>query len=205
MADPGKQGPQRAGNGARAVGDAALNLGVSVARSIAEGLSGRPQPPLAGESKIAGIVRYGTNALGSLVAMTVSAAREAGIASGRNAAAAAPSASQAAPAAPVVPHVVAGTRLRVPLSIDNPGIQPMADLAPRLIGAKHEGAESAAPFTLHFAPSSLSIAPHDFEKLEVTIDLPADMPEGHWSALFALGADASDPNEIAFFVSTPGN
>lgn len=203
MADPDKEGPQRAPNGARAVGDAALNLGVSVARSIAEGLSGRPQPPLAGESKVAGIVRYGTHALGSLVAMTVTAAREAGIAPGRNASAA-PSASAAAPAAPGIPHVAAGTSLRVPLSIDNPGTQPMTDLTPRLIGARHDGAESAAPFTLQFAPASLSIAPHDFEKLVATIDLPADMPEGHWSALFALGANAPDPNEIAFFVSTPG-
>lgn len=203
MTDSKNGGQEPAANSIQAVGDAALNLGVSVARSIAEGLSGQPQPSLASESRLAGIVRYGTNAFGSLVAMTVSAAREAGIELGSNAPVAASSASTTASAAPSLPHVAPGSSLRVPLSIDNPSGQTMVDLTPHLLGAKHGDEDSTAPFTLHFEPASLSIAPRDFEKLVVTVNLPQDIREGRWSVLFALGPDAPDPNEIAFFVSTP--
>lgn len=205
MADRDNDGRDRAGNGIQAIGDAALTLSASLARSIAEGLSGRPQPPVAGETRIGGIARHGTNALGSLVAMTMAAAREAGLGLGTNTP---PPAAETAPpptAAAGIARLMPGASLRLPLSIDNPGSQPMERLAPHALGARFEGADCAAPFALRFDPPSLSIAPRDFEKLVVTIDLPPEMPPGRWSALFALGPDAPAPHDIAFLVLPPGD
>jgi len=36
------------------------------------------------------------------------------------------------------------------------------------------------------------VAPHDFEKLTVTVDVPADAPAGDYDVVFALGDDEPD-------------
>ena len=71
----------------------------------------------------------------------------------------------------------------------------MQDLSPRLRALRRGGVEAnaaIAPEHIQFSPLAFEVAPHDFEKLTVTVSVPADAPTGDYEVVFALGDDEPD-------------
>lgn len=189
-------------------GSWALGLAADAAQATAQALAGKAIEGPAGEAALARLVRHGSAAVGSAIALAVTSGRAAA-----SAGAPAPArggvppmperAEEAAP--PRGLRLAPGGTARIPLSIDNPGATPMEGLAPRLAGARFEGAPAAPAFALGFAPETLTVAPRDFEKLVVTLTLDADIAAGGWTALFALDADDTALHELPFqVVATAG-
>lgn len=185
--------------------DAALGVGVSLARAVAEATAlGKPMAPLpSGTPAVQAIVRYGVAALGNLAQAVMSGAP--GVPGARRAApagaarATAPGATPGATAGAArtgVPRVQAGAVLRVPLSVENPGDRPMPGLRPavrRVCGADGADASLRLPASaVTFSPTLFDVAPHDFEKLVVQIAVPADLPPGDYGLILALGDDEPD-------------
>ena len=73
--------------------------------------------------------------------------------------------------------------------------RPMQGLAPRLRAVRRGQADASAaigPGCIAFSPQAFEVAPHDFEKLTVTVAVPADTPAGDYEVVFALGDDEPD-------------
>jgi hypothetical protein len=155
---------------------AALGVGSALARSAAEATAqGSPLPPPAAEAgAVAGIIHYGAAALGNIVALAGTATRQ----------------HQPKPSPRAGPIVRPGAGLRVPLSIENPGIEPMRSITPQLARLEHNGQDVTAMVpdgAVRFVPEQLNVAPRDFEKLTVFLGVPAVAPEGGYRATIALG------------------
>jgi hypothetical protein len=170
---------------------AALGVGSALARSAAEATAqGSPvAPPAAEAGAVAGIIHYSAATLGNIVAL-------AGAATGPRQPPAPPRAG---------PVVRPGTGLRVPLSIENPGTEPMRDIRPQLARLEHNGQDVTAMVpdgAVRFVPEQLNVAPRDFEKLTVFMGVPAIAPEGGYRATIALGAGFGEV-AIDFTVRTP--
>jgi hypothetical protein len=171
--------------------DAALGLGVSLARVVAEATAlGRPvEPVAAGTPALTAIVRYGATAAGNVVGALVSSVQgvKPSVGAARRPA---PAAAKAAG-----PRVAPGATLRVPLSVENPSDRPMANLSPRLRAVRRGGADAGALLPagcVHFSPAAFEVAAHDFEKLTVMVSVPAETPAGDYEVVFALGDDEPD-------------
>lgn len=204
--------------------DAALGVGVSLARAVAEATAlGKPMAPLpSGTPAVQAIVRYGMAALGNLAQAVMSGAQGVSGMSGARRAAPAGAARATAPGAtpgatpgtppgaarPGGPRVQAGAVLRVPLSVENPGDRPMPGLRPavrRVCGADGADASLRLPASaVTFSPPLFDVAPHDFEKLVVQIAVPADLPPGDYGLILALGDDEPDlPMRFTVLPATP--
>ena len=204
--------------------DAALGVGVSLARAVAEATAlGKPMAPLpSGTPAVQAIVRYGVAALGNLAQAVMSGAQGVSGMSGARRAAPAGAARATAPGAtpgatpgtppgaarPGGPRVQAGAVLRVPLSVENPGDRPMPGLRPavrRVCGADGADASLRLPASaVTFSPPLFDVAPHDFEKLVVQIAVPADLPPGDYGLILALGDDEPDlPMRFTVLPATP--
>jgi hypothetical protein len=192
--EPGNRNEATTGDlasGVAGVIEAALGVGVSLARVVAEATAmGKSVPPLPnGTPALQAIVRYGVTALGHVTQAVLSGAQAV-----RKAA---PVAAAASPAArPAGPHVQAGAVLRVPLSVENPGERPMLGLSPRVRRIRRPGGQDASSLlpadAVTFFPPRLDVAPHDFEKLVVQVAVPAEIPEGFYELILALGDDEPD-------------
>lgn len=169
-----------------------LKVGEGAARTFAEAVTGRPQPGVAGEQPLAAIVRHATSGLAGLTRVVIDAVR--------NDAAPRPASAPSPAPAPNFPTISAGSVLRVPLSIDNPGETAMDDLAPAVLDATCDGHETAPP-PIRFTPARLSIAPRDFEKLVLEIAVPADARPGQWALRFSPDGTADGATAIRFVVS----
>ena len=186
---PGAATPDRAASVAGVL-DAALGVGVSLARVVAEATAmGKPMQPMpSGTPAIQAIVRYGVTAMGNLAQAVLSGAQ--------SARKAAPSAAPAAAARPGGPRVQAGAVLRVPLSVENPGDRVMPGLQPQLRHVRGPGGTDASALlpasAVAFFPTHFDVAPHDFEKLVVQVTAPAHLPEGRYELTLALGEDEPD-------------
>lgn len=173
--------------------DAALGVGVSLARVMAEATAlGKPvQPMPAGTPAIQAIVRYGVTAMGNVAQAVLSGAQSA-----RKVAPVASASASATAARPAGPRVRAGAVLRVPLSVENPGDRTMTGLQPQLRHLRGPGGADAAALlpagALAFFPAQFDVAPHDFEKLVVQLTVPAHLPEGRYELILALGDDEPD-------------
>lgn len=189
--------------------DAALGVAVVLARVAAEatapGRAVEPVPP--GTPALSAIVRYGVAAAGNLASALVSGAQ--GLKPGVSAGARPASASSAAPRATAAraggPRVARGATLRVPLSVENPSERPMHGLAPRWRATRLAGADVSALLDdacVQFSPAAFDVAPHDFEKLTITVAVPADATPGDYEMLFALGE--SEPDLRMAFAVTAG-
>ena len=170
--------------------DSALRLSASVALLLAEAASGRPQADRPGDTPLQSIIRHGTTAVGSVVATVAAAAR---------APQAPPAAGQPTPGS--MPTVAAGDSLRLPLSVHNPGSEPMLGIVAHLRAVRHGEAERSDALGVSFAPELLTVAPRDFEKLTVTVAVPAATDSGPWSVQFTLTGQEDDPITIAFEVT----
>jgi hypothetical protein len=92
--------------------------------------------------------------------------------------------------ADTLPSVHQGATLRIPLSVENPSDQPLLGLMLRCEALEFAGQDRAAalnPGALRFVPAALSIAPRDFEKLTVFIDVPATAAPGRYVARIDAG------------------
>ena len=156
--------------------DSALKLSASVAQTVAEAATGKPQENKPGDTHLQAIVRHGTTAAGSLLSTVISAAHST---NGE-----APTPTQPAPALSVAP----GETLRIPLSVDNPGEDAMTGIEPRLIETS-----DPLPFVVKFSPETLMIEPKDFEKLNVLIDVPKKAQTGRYTVAFTLTGQEDQP------------
>jgi hypothetical protein len=173
-----------------------LALGGTIARLAAEATAGgRPvaRPPDSG-NPLNVIVHYGIASAVNVVNAMVQGVDEV-----RTAAAGAPSSPPAATAPPAaaggpaqMPTVRCGASLRLPMSIQNPAAEPMSDLVFVCLGVRGEGiagvpaGRALDASNVRFAPPVLSVAPYDFEKLTVTIDVPADAAPGRYEVAIGL-------------------
>ena len=55
-----------------------------------------------------------------------------------------------------------------------------------------DASAAIGPGCIAFSPQAFEVAPHDFEKLTVTVAVPADTPAGDYEVVFALGDDEPD-------------
>jgi hypothetical protein len=185
--------------------DAALGVGVTLARVTAEATAlGRTVEPVPPDTPaISAIVRYGLTAASNLVSAVVSGARELtpSVRPGKS-----PAAGASVPAAagrPAGPRTTPGATLRVPLSVENPSDRAMRDLRPRLRALRRDSADALhliGAECVRFKPEDFEVAPHDFEKLTVTVSVPASAPAGDYEVIFALG-DAEPDLRMAFAVT----
>jgi len=124
-------------------------------------------------------------------------------ASARPAAASSPAAGQTTAAQPGLPVVHRGTTLRVPLSIENPGSEPMNEIHFVCLNLEGGGGEGI-PLELQsirLEPTLLSVAPHDFEKLTIFIEVPPEVALGRYQA--RIGLDSGDFETILEFEVLP--
>jgi hypothetical protein len=95
-----------------------------------------------------------------------------------------------------MPRVRAGSTLRVPLSIENPGAERMDDMRFACLAlARAPGSVPAkgAPLGIddvRFQPLPLSVGPRDFEKLTVFVDTRPDTAPGRYDLTIGLPGGA---------------
>ena len=219
MADKDKTSEQPRGNsgvdeivsGVSDVVGAALGVGAAVAKTLAQVTAGGKQvPEPEGESgAVNAMVHYGvaaiTNVVGAVVANVagsqVDQPVESGNESGNVAGVSRPQTSSA------IPLVERGGSLRIPLSIENSGAEPMQGMVFQCIGMDGEASGPGKPLgssALRFEPEILDVAPRDFEKLTVYIDTAADTAPGTYDAIIGLGAGAFE-SHISFNVVAEDN
>ncbi|MCC6534092.1 MAG: hypothetical protein IT531_16205 [Burkholderiales bacterium] len=170
---------------------AALGVGVSLARVVAEATAGERavRSPAANAGPLNAIVHYGLAALTNVVG-AVAGSVGAFQAGGQPGQAAANAASAPAGGRP---RVHRGASLRIPLSIENPGDEPIRDAAFQCVAMQyHDAAPGRALDTgaVRCEPPTLNIMARDFEKLTVHIVVPLDTAPGAYSAQIDLGSGA---------------
>ena len=158
-------------------------------------------PPPSSQGPLNEAVHYGvstlTNVLRLVVAPVQSAVRstQTGQASGTSAPAAAATTGR--------PTVAAGSTLRVPLSIENPGPQSTGPLdlqCLRVDAQSATGGERLGAANVRLEPRVLTIAPRDFEKLTVFVDTPSTTAPGIYLAVVGT---ATFQTAVEFEVTPP--
>jgi hypothetical protein len=178
---------------------ATLGVGAAFARIAAQATAGeRPvPPPPESATPLTAVVHYSAAALVNVVD-----AVRAGMGEVRAATGQAPGASRrpepaatAAPAPPSsaaqqnLPTVHPDSTLRMPLSIENTGPEPMVDLQFQCLALEVDPAGPGVPLTVanvRFEPAALTVAPRDFEKLTVYVDVPDTAAPGRYQATIGL-------------------
>lgn len=154
---------------------AVFGVGAAVAKSVARATApGKPlPPPPSPQGPLGEMIHYGLVAATNVVRLTVSGAQAARPGEGK--------AEEAPPeAAAGRPAVTAGSSLRIPLSIENPGPEAMQSLQFRALRMETVKAGTGAKLgvsNVRLEPPVLSVAARDFEKLTVYVDtLPETAP-----------------------------
>ncbi|MDZ4719360.1 MAG: hypothetical protein SH847_12970 [Roseiflexaceae bacterium] len=186
---------------------AALGVGAALAHTAARVTSvGMPVPePPVPQTPVGDLVHYSVQTVGNLVSLMTSTVG--GIIqlrpdppTGDPPTAAeppvpAPAPKPAAPAspAPQIPVVRAGSTLRLPLMIENPGAEPMAEMVficMEVRGIAHGVGPRVSAESIRFLPTSLNVAPRDFEKLTVFIDTIQATAPGRYEVLISTTSKA---------------
>lgn len=166
----------------------AIGVGVAVAKAFAGATAGKHPvaPPSTAAGPVDQLIHYSVAAVGGIARQVVSGAGQVAGAATGPVRSAAPAATEPSP--PALPSVRAGASLRIPLSIENPGPDPMNEMRMlcRDVVALN-GPPVEAPPWVRLAPVTLSIAPHDFEKLTVTVDTGSSTTPGAYEAV--IGAE----------------
>lgn len=202
------------------VATTALSIGASLVKTLAqETAGGKPVPEPEGRvSPLNTVVHYGVAAVTNVVKLVVSgvgvtpngAANPSANPSvyqstelGRTSVAVERS-SDSSPKSSVnssplnLPTVHCGGVLRIPLSIENPGIESMDNMAVRCLSldavipldtVMEESGQIHDPPTIRFQPTTLSIAPKDFEKLTVFIETQPETTVGEFRAVIGIGTE----------------
>jgi hypothetical protein len=171
---------------------AAAEFGAAIARAAdkttANGREPAAGPP--GETAAGAIIRHGVSTAANLVTQIAQASQSARTAAGAVADSVGAAAGDAVPAGASGPVLRPGATLRVPLSIENPGQEGAMEMRPAVRSWTLDGQPAQDLATVRFAPEYLSVAPLDFEKLTVSIELADDADAGAYVLEIALGEDA---------------
>jgi len=73
-----------------------------------------------------------------------------------------------------------GERLRLPMSVENPGKETMSDLRFEVLPITGPEGHVLPASSVRLEPEVLHIAPGDFEKLLVEVQIPSDAPSGSY-------------------------
>lgn len=186
-----------------------LGVGAALAKAAAQATAGDDElaAPPERATPVDLIVHYGiatvTNVVGAVMS-GVSAVGER--ASPPQEVPPAERAPSTAPAQPPRPTIRPGSTLRMPLSIENPGPDPMEAMAFQCLALSPEGllgaGEPLTPAAVRFDPPVLSVAPRDFEKLTVYIEAPEETAVGRYTAVIGL-PDGAFEMAIPFDVAVP--
>jgi hypothetical protein len=96
------------------------------------------------------------------------------------------SAEPASAALARAPSAAPGAQLRLPMTVENPGSAPMLDLRFRLVELKGPEGSPLGAAAIHVEPQPLTVAPHDFEKLLLVVNAPADALPGLYEGRLEL-------------------
>jgi hypothetical protein len=183
---------------------ASLGVAASVARVVAQSTArGGTVPPGPPDRPLEALIHYGVATVTNVLGMVATGVEGAGRAArgvkqrGEEANGARPAARSPSSEFPTVDR---GATLRVPLSIENPGTEPMRGLLVRCSEVRHGqlGAGRALDKrNIRFAPDRLDIAARDFEKLTVFVETEPDTAAGAYEVVIALGSD--DFNTVLHF------
>ena len=185
-----------------------LELGVSMARIVAEATSGGKgvQPPRT-QTPINAIVHYGVISVVNVIStVTKSISETARTAESSLADTQATRQDKTPDQTPQTaskrPTVHQGASLRIPLSIENPKNTALTDMfficsKIELLDAYDEG-DGFSKDWVRFEPDTLSIAPNDFEKLTVFVDVPDTGQTGLYR--MTIGLTDNTPVAIIDFV-----
>jgi hypothetical protein len=181
---------------------ASLGVGAALARTVAKATAADGQAPHPAEhaGPLQELIFYSFSALGNVVGLVGSSVGDA-VRLRPTSAASAPGvgvepAPSVAPASGVsavaggLPRVRQGATLRVPLSIENRGDAPMEGLTFSCVSVSGRAAGPGEPLgaeALRFEPESFSVAPRDFEKLTVFVDVAPDTAPGRYEAQIIMG------------------
>jgi hypothetical protein len=177
--------------GVGAVLNTALGLAGDLARRAAEATVtpersvAQPEP---GATPVNVVVHYGAATVANIVEIAGKAVRNANRTARDAAAPSGPEPAGGGADRPG-PTVTAGEVLRIPLSIENPDAQPMQQLRFATVSVHHHDSTPGTELrmeALRFDPPTMTIAPHDFEKLTVFIDTQIDTAPGRYEAVIAL-------------------
>lgn len=193
--------------------DAAVGVGASMAKAVAEATGGEEgvSPPPGGRPADA-LVHYGVAAVTNVVGRVVSAVEGGAPGGGGRAAGTGAGASRGAPAeggegpGTELPAVRAGASLRVPISIENPATEPMEQVRIVCSEVRSHTADGQGPECEHlrFEPEELDVAARDFEKLTVYVDVPAEAAPGVYEAVLLIGSPDA-PTSLVFRVLDGGS
>lgn len=177
--------------------NSALDVGAALARSVAQATAGsqRVPEPAPNSSAIDEVLYYGRVTLGNVIRVVLPGAGSAAAEPAQPANASA-ARTPDGPRVGDMPRVHAGATLRVPLSIENPGAEPMSDM--RFACLALARAPGSAPVTgkplgtddVRFQPLPLSVGPKDFEKLTVFVDTRPDTAPGRYDMTIGLPGGA---------------
>lgn len=159
---------------------AVFNVGAAMAKTVAQATAGDKllTDPIGPQGPLNLIIHYGMTAASNIV---------------RTVASSSPTTSAGAtdrPAAATGPSVIAGSTLRMPLSIENTGSSPMESLEFRcstIQVLKAGDGQRLGVSNVRIAPAKLSIAPRDFEKLTIFVDTTAMSAPGTYRAVIGAG------------------
>lgn len=188
------------------VATAALGVSAVLAKTLAqETARGNPVPEPEGRgSPLNVVVHYGVAAVTNVVKLVVSgvgvttnetANQSAEPTRSADAVNRSPNSVTRRPATPSVanlPTVHCGSTLRIPLSIENPGSEPMDNMMITCLSldAVTEGiGQMLDQHAIRFQPETLSIAPKDFEKLTVFIETQPETVGADYTAIIGIGAE----------------
>ena len=177
---------------------ATLGVGAAFARIAAQATAGErtvPPPPQPA-APLTAIVHYSAATFVNVVDAVRAGMGEVQAATGQATTGPRRSARTAAPAPPPsaasrqnLPTVHPDSTLRMPLSIENTGAEPMVDLHFQCQALEADPTGAGVPLTVanvRFEPAALTVAPRDFEKLTVYVDVPAGAAPGHYQATIGL-------------------
>jgi hypothetical protein len=179
--------------GLSAVVNAAFGVGAAIAKTLAEATaSGKTvAQPDSGQGPLGEMVHYGVTTVSNVIGLVVSVMGDAKSQDEESSPSrATPETGRAAAASTKsIPTVHQGRSLRMPLSMENPGDQPMENLL--FVCQKMEARElgDGQPLlvdALRFQPEHMDIAPKDFEKLTLLIDTDSETAPGRYVALIGV-------------------
>jgi hypothetical protein len=189
-------GTEQLVKGVTELASATLGVGATFARIAAQATAGeRPvPPPPQPAAPLTSIVHYSAAALVNVVDAVRTGMGEVRAATGparaaTRAAQARPAPAASSPPPAELPTARPDSTLRMPLSIENTSDAPMADLQFVCLALEAEPSREGTALTVasvRFEPASLTVAPHDFEKLTVFVDVPAGTAPGRYLATIGL-------------------
>jgi hypothetical protein len=189
--------------------DAGLQLGASLARTLASATGSKDVEPT-GKPPLDDVVKFGTATATNLIGLVASGARTGMDVTNRAAGAAGAGRSTPSPTSTPeanTPYVTEGSILRMPLLVENTGPTPTRELTFATTSIARDGCEDGTECTclltdvVQFDPPSLVVGARDFEKLTLRIAAPAGTPAGDYVASISAG-DGWFSTTIRFSVVT---